>query len=105
MAQLHTQSTNGEIHIRLEITSEGAVETAFGSHLLKDALVHLIEEAEVGFWIKDDGELQPEAFWAAMLGAVARSELASRDVQPEEHTSNAAILRELIDWLEREEYL
>jgi hypothetical protein len=98
-------STNGEIQIELEVTSDGAVETHFSSHLLKDALSLLIEEAPVSFWMKDDGELQPEEFWSAMLGAVTRSYRASQDVPIVETASNAAVLRELIDWLEREEYL
>jgi len=105
MAFLKMESNGEEIHIQLEIESDGAVETPFESHLFKDALVHLIEEAPVDFWMKDDGELKPEEFWAAMLGAVARSHRASLDVPPEENIGNATLLRELIEWLEREEYL
>lgn len=105
MAHMKMESHGEEVHIQLEISSDGAVETHFNSHLLKDALALLIEEAPVDFWMKDDGELKPEEFWAAMLGAVARSHIASLDVPPDEATSNATVLRELIDWLDREEYL
>lgn len=105
MAHMQLESTNGEVRVKLEVESDGAVETPFSSHLLKDALAQLIEETPLDSWMKDDGEVQPEEFWAAMLGSVARSHRASQDVPVAENASNAAVLRELIDWLEREEYL
>lgn len=105
MAHMKMESHGEEVHVQLEVESDGAVETHFNSHLLKDALAQLIEEAPVDFWLKDDGELKPEEFWAAMLGSVARSYRASQDVPIVEDATNAAVLRELIDWLEREEYL
>gem|GEM_PF-1151561 len=94
-----------EVHVQLEVESDGAVETHFNSHLLKDALANLIEEASIDFWMKGDGELKPEEFWRAMLGAVARNYRASQDVPIVENAGNAAVRRELIDLLEREEYL
>jgi len=105
MAYMKLKSRSEEIHIQLEVESDGAVETDFSSYLLKDALVNLIEEASIDFWMKDDGELKLEEFWAAMLGAVAHSYRVSQDVPIAENVGNATVLRELIDWLEREEYL
>lgn len=105
MAYIKTESKGQEIHVRIEAESDGAVVTPHSSHLFKDAMGHLIEKAPIDYWGKDDGELKPEEFWAAMLGAVARSYAANLDTSLAENAGNPAILRELIDWLEREEYL
>lgn len=105
MAYIKTENKGEEIHVRLEAESDGSVETPHSSHLFKDAMGFLIEQAPIDYWGKDDGELKPKEFWAAMLGAVARSYVASLDIPLAENTGSPAILRELIDWLEREEYL
>lgn len=105
MTHLRMDSTNGEVRVQLEIESDGAVETDFNSHLFKDALVSLIEEAPVDFWIKDEDELKPEEFWASILGAVARSYRAAQDTPFDDDVTNAAVLREIVDCLEGLDYL
>jgi len=96
---MHMETTNGEIRILLEVQSDRAVESDFSSHLLKDALVELIQEAQVDFWMKHEGELQPDEFWFAMLGAVANSYRVSRSIVLDDNMSDTALLLELIEGL------
>ena len=107
MARMTMESHTNDVHVHLDVEAAGPAEAAFNSHLLRDALAHLIEEAPVDFWIKDPGELKPEAFWAALLGAVARSYRVSvAEIEPiDETVGDAAVLRDLLDHLEAEEYL
>ncbi|MBK8138164.1 MAG: hypothetical protein IPK52_20510 [Chloroflexi bacterium] len=48
--------------------------------------------------------MKPEEFWASILGAVARSYQPPRTPFDEEVT-NAAVLREIVGWLEGLDYL
>ncbi len=105
MSFLKLESNRDGIEVHLEAESDAAVETPFSSHLLKDALILIIEEAPVTFWEKDDGELNPEEFWAAILGAVSRNYRYSLDVPPDEDVRAPEILRQMIDYLEQSEYL
>ena len=59
--------------LQLYFGSESSIESPFQSHLLKDAIVSLIDGADLGLWVKEKKELQPEDFWAAILKAVAAS--------------------------------
>lgn len=63
----------GEISLTLEYESDKSREAFFSSHLLKDAIVELITEADVSGWEKHEDELQPMAFYAALLHAVVDS--------------------------------
>lgn len=58
--------------LKLEINPAIAQESFFGSHLLTKALVELIEQTDVSGWEKHpDSELQPDAFYAAIVSAIA----------------------------------
>lgn len=61
-----------DYRLQLFFGSEASTDTYFKSHLLKDAIVRLIEEADVSRWIKHDNEIQSDAFYTAILKAVAK---------------------------------
>lgn len=86
--------------IRLYYASNEGVSTLFHSHLLKDAIVYLIESADVSGWMKLEKELQPHAFWLAILKSVAASYRLEVPYSTEDQ-SDFDLLRQLLSELER----
>lgn len=84
--------------LKMYYTSETAMGTFSGSHLLTEAIEHLIEEADLGFWMKREDEVQPEEFWTRILRAVVTS---IRVDYPElDYKSDADMIRGMLRDLE-----
>ena len=91
--------TGEDYKLQLLYGSETSIDTFFHSHLLKDAIVNLIVEADTGGWMKHEKELQPEAFWDAILKAVVTSYRIEYGFAFEDK-SDAEVLRMYIENLE-----
>jgi hypothetical protein len=88
-----------DFRLRLYFASKAGINTYFNSHLLRDAITHLIEGADVGGWMKYENELQPDAFYTAILRAVAASYRVDIPY-PTDEQSDTDILRLLLSDLE-----
>lgn len=93
-----------DFKLQLFFGSESSIPSYFRSHMLKDALVYLIEEADIGGWMKYKEELEPHEFWAAILKAVATS-YRSESPFPTDDESDGDLLRQLLSELEEEDNL
>lgn len=92
-------ATGEDYKLQLIYGSDTSIGSFFHSHLLKDAIVNLIVEADTSGWMKHEKELQPEVFWDAILKAVATSYRIDYGFAVEEK-SDAEILRMYIENLE-----
>ncbi len=104
MEDMTIKKQGDRLNIYLKITSQSEYKSHLGSHLLKDALVSLIEDADLTGWEKNAGELAPQEFFAAILGAVAHRYNADLP-QPMDDVASHTILQDLIDQLQSEDYL
>lgn len=71
------------------------------SHMIKDIIVTLIENADTGFWVKNDSDLRPEDFWKAILDAVADS--VSYELPFEGEFTRKQLLQQLLSWYDEDE--
>ena len=95
------RASDEDYALQLYYGSATANPSFFGSHLLREALVHLIEEADTTGWQKSDNELDPEDFWLAVLRAVARS---IQSTYTEFNTeSSSELLKPFLDSLDHQE--
>lgn len=86
--------------LQLYFGSETAKSTYFKSHLLKEAIVHLIDDADLTGWMNHPDELQPPEFWEAILRVIAAN--YRYDVPyPTDDQSDFDMLRQLLGDLER----
>jgi len=69
--RLSLRASDGESKLLVYFGSAETERTLHNSHLYLAAAKKLIEWADVGFWMKHEGELQPDDFWKALLRAVA----------------------------------
>jgi hypothetical protein len=104
MDDMTIKKQDKRLSIHLKIASSSEHKSPMGSHLLKAALVSLIEDADLAGWEKNEGELAPQEFYAALLAAVARRYNAELPT-PMDDVAPHTILQDLIDHLQAEDYL
>jgi hypothetical protein len=94
-----TQTDEGR-RLKMYYTSETAMSTIGTSHLRTEALEWLIEEADLGFWMKHNDEVQPDEFWTRILRAVVASMKADHPFGDDPTLSDADWIREHLPFLE-----
>lgn len=104
MADMTIKEHRSNLDILLKIQSQTEKDTPLGSHLLKAAIVSLIENADLTRWEKNHEELSAHEFFALVLGAIARRYNASLR-EPMDDVATHTILQDLIDELQAEDYI
>jgi len=104
MADMTIREHRRNLDIHLKIQSQTERDTPLGSHLLKAAIVSLIENADLERWEKNHEELSAHEFFAVILGAVAQRYNAGLR-EPMDDVATHTILQDLIDELQAEDYL
>ena len=86
--RIYDEGPDISIHMKIKVNSSTG--SYFKSDIYTRAIMHLIEAADTDLWQKNDAELQPDEFYAGILGAVARH-YAAEGLLPKGTTLEKAI--------------